>query len=316
MNYKIIIYILALTLVSAMIGGGAVYLATNSRGSSNSEKEETTKSSQSKKSSSVETSSTVETKASVSEAPKSKVAEVVTPPEEKPTGQKFTGWLGSTNIEMYLNFKQDKITGKYYNSYDKKWYNLDGYYENNGQNGNIRLVEYDNNILTGNISFVYPNPLKFANNAENQSVNNQFGNGYYMGWGIQAREYYTNTLKTLSGSYSDNKFNYYDLFISTEPKDIDYFQDISKEYKVLKLDSGSQGDITMLESDGKYYFTFEDWKIPKDTKIDDKLMVSGKIRSFSSQQGIEIKPWISEQQQGEYQQTNQGIFQISSVKKI
>jgi hypothetical protein len=318
MNYKTIIYILALTLVSAIIGGGAVYLAVNSRGGNTSVSQSSNISEENQKVSSTQvTSNLVETSSSspsVKETDKTEKS-VIKLDEEKPVGQKFTGWLGSTNIEMYLDIKQDKITGKYYNSYDKKWYKLDGYFQSNDQTGTINLNEYDGNLVVGNMSFSSTNPAKFANSAENNAVYNN-GFGGFNGYGIPAGLYYTNTLKTLSGYYNDKKGLGYDLFVSANPADIDYFTDITKEYKVVKLDSGNQGDSAVFESNGSYYFTYEDWTLPKDMKVGDKLKITGKIRSYNNSQGVEIKPWVSPENQGQYESTSQGIFQIGSAKKI
>lgn len=319
MNYKIIIYIITLTLFSAMIGGGAVYIATNYKTKPNTS--ETTTSSESRLNSKVFSSSSLaDTISSSSLISNSSSKSAIVEPEEKPTGQKFTGWLGSTNIEMYLNFKQDKITGKYYNSYDKKWYTLDGVYQGNGndQSGSISLSEFDGNLITGNFFFGSTNPTKFSNQAESNIAYNN--NGMYgMGnsnYGLPAGLYYTNKLNTLTGSYSDKKGANYDLFVSATQADIDYFADQTKELKVLRIDSGNPGDTTMFEQNGKYYFTYEDWKIPKDTKVGDKLKITGKIRSFNNSQGIEIKPYIDQNNPNVYESTSQGIFQISDVKKI
>jgi hypothetical protein len=321
MNYKTIIYILTLTLVSAIIGGGAVYLATNSRGKNNSLSESVNSSESVEKSSTVQTISSIVEKqisssAKLEEAPVKTEKSTIKPDEEKPTGQKFTGWLGSTNIEMYLDIKQDKITGKYYNSYDKKWYKLDGYFQSNDQTGTINLNEYDGNLVNGNLSFSSTNPAKFSNQKENNEVFGYNGFGSFNGYGIAAGLYYTNTLKTLSGYYNDKKGLGYDLFVSTNPADIDYFTDITKEYKVVKLDSGNQGDSAVFESNGSYYFTYEDWMLPKDMKVGDKLKITGKIRSYNNSQGVEIRPWVSPENQGQYESTSQGIFQIGSAKKI
>lgn len=218
---------------------------------------------------------------------------------------------------MYLNFKQDKITGKYYNSYDKKWYTLDGNYQGNDQTGTINLSEYDDNLITGNFSFNSTNPVKYANQQENNSAYNQ--NGMYGTsnlYGLPAGLYYTNKLNTMTGYYSDKKGIGYDIFVSATTYDIDNFLDQTKDVKVVKLDSGNQGDTTMFEQNGKYYFTYEDWKIPKDIKIGDKLKITGKIRSYNNSQGLEIKPWTNEQNPGQYESTSQGIFQISEVKKV
>jgi hypothetical protein len=319
MNYKIILYIFTLVFFSAVIGGGAVYIFTNSKTKPNiSESLSSESSSSVSKTSS--SSSVIDLKPSSTLAVSSSSKAVITEPEEKPTGQKFTGWLGSTNIEMYLNFKQDKITGKYYNSYDKKWYTLDGNYRdnNNGQSGTIELNEYDGNLIVGTLSFSSTNTRKFANMAENNSLNDQG----YLGMNgssfisLPAGQYYTNTIRTMTGYYSDKKYNSYDLFVSSDQTDIDNFVEQTKDLKVAKLDSGNQGDSTMFEQNGKYYFTFEDWKIPKDIKIGDKLKITGKIRSYNNSQWIEIKPYTDQNNQGQSETTSQGIFQISDVKKV
>jgi hypothetical protein len=317
MNYKIIIYIITLTLFSAMIGGGAVYIATNYKLKAPVNENSTTSESSSSSSKSLTNSSSISEDKNTSSSiiSKSSEKEKALTPEEKPIGQKFTGWLGSTNIEMYLNFKQDKITGKYYNSYDKKWYTLDGNYEIDytKQYGRININEYDNNLISGNLGFNNQNPYKFVNQNE-QNIANQ--NYTFVGYSIPAGLYYTNTLRTLSGYYSDKTGQSYDLFVSSTQSDIDNFIDETKELEVIKLDSGNPGEVTMFEQNGKYYFTYEDWKIPKDIKVGDKLKITGKIRSFNNPQGFEVKPWVNEQNPGKYESTSQGIFQISDVKKI
>ena len=169
MNYKIIFYIGTLAIISAIIGGGAVYVFTNNK-NINSKTETSTSNITEPNSSSVKTfaNSTIEQKiSSISSltipstlSPKSAIAEL-DENLEKPAGQKFVGWLGSTNIEMYLNFKQDKITGKYYNSFDKKWYTLDGVFrdynmgQQTGQMGTIELNEFNNNLITGSLHLTH-----------------------------------------------------------------------------------------------------------------------------------------------------------------
>jgi hypothetical protein len=316
MNYKIIIYVVTLTLFSAMIGGGAVYIATNNnKGKSNISDISETISSSSKIE--ISSSSAASEKTSSSSVSKSLVKETVIVTEEKPTGQKFTGWLGSTNIEMYLNFKQDKITGKYYNSYDKKWYTLDGVYRDNnmgqsGQTGSIELSEFDNNLITGNLNFNLQNPTKYTNQSQQNSI---YQNGNDYAYGIPAGVYYTNTIKTMGGYYNDKKYGNYDLFVSSNQADINVFTDKSIEVKVVKVDDGNNGSTTIFEQNGNYFFTFEDWKLPKDIKVGDKLKIIGKIRSYSSSQSIEIQPW-KDTFPGVYESTSQGIFQITDLKKI
>jgi hypothetical protein len=166
------------------------------------------------------------------------------------------------------------------------------------------------------MSFNSTNPAKFSNQKESNEVFNFNGQGNYNGYGIPAGLYYTNTLKTLSGYYNDKKGLSFDLFVSANQSDIDYFTDITKEYKLARLDSGNQGDSTIFESNGNYYFTFEDWMLPKDLKVGDKVKITGRIRSYNNSQGVEIKPWVSPENPGQYESTSQGIFQISSAKKI
>jgi hypothetical protein len=318
MNYKIILYIITLSLLSMIIGGGAVYLLSNYNNKPNLSRSTTSANSQesitTSKVDSISSSSISNLNIS-SLVIQSSIAAASSTSEEKPIGQKFTGWLGSTNIEMYLTFKQDKITGKYYNSYDKKWYTLDGNYEIDytNQYGRLNLNEYDGNLISGNIGFNSQNAIQFSN--QNES-NTAYQNNNFIGYSIPAGLYYTNKLNTLSGYYSDKKGGNYDLFVSATQADIDYFIDQTKELKVLKLDSGNSGDTTIFEQNGRYYFTYEDWKIPKDIKVGEKLQITGKIRSYSSPQGIEIKPWVNEQNPNVYESTSQGIFQISDVKKI
>jgi hypothetical protein len=321
MNYKTIIYILALTLVSAIIGGTAVYLAINSRGKNNSVSETVNSFESLKESSAVKAISSIVEKpisssAKLEEAPVKTEKSVIKLDEEKPTGQKFTGWLGSTDIEMYLNFKQDKITGKYYNSYDKKWYNLDGVYRDNimgqpGQSGSIELNEFDGNLITGSLSFNVQNPTKFTNQNEQ---NNLYQGGFNYVYGIPAGVYYTNTIKTMGGYYSDKKFGNYDLFVSSVPADIDNFVERKLEAKVIKLDDGMSGNSTFFEQNGNYFFSYEDWMF-KDLKVGDKVSIIGKIRSFNNSQSLEVQPW-KDNNPGIYESTSQGIFQITDVKKI
>ncbi len=326
MNYKIIFYIGTLAIISAIIGGGAVYVFTNNK-NINSKTETSTSNITEPNSSSVKTfaNSTIEQKiSSISSltipstlSPKSAIAEL-DENLEKPAGQKFVGWLGSTNIEMYLNFKQDKITGKYYNSFDKKWYTLDGVFrdynmgQQTGQMGTIELNEFNNNLITGSLSFNLQNPAKYTN--QNQQ-NNLYQNNYSYSYGIPAGVYYTNSIKTMAGNYSDKKNANYDLFVSYEPADIADFVDKSIEVKVVKLDDGNIGNATIFEQNGNYFFTFEDWKV-KDFKVGDKIKITGKIRSFINSQSFETKPFVDPNNQGQYESTSQGIFQISDVKKV
>ena len=321
MNYKIILYIITLILFSTMIGGGAVYIAINNK--SKSILNETISSSESSSnvskissSSSSSANSIVEDKTLSSSSAKSSAKVALNDTEEKLTGQKFTGWLGSINIEMYLNFEKDKITGKYYNSYDKKWYKLDGIYRDNlmgqpGQSGSIELNEFDNNLITGNLSFNTPNPVKFTN--QNQQ-NGLFQNGNNYTYGIPAGVYYTNSIKTMGGFYSDKKFGQYDLFVSSNQSDIEDFTEKVIDVKVVKLDDGNPGNSTIFEQNGNYFFTYEDWKA-KDLKIGDKVKITGKIRSFNNPQSLEVQPW-KDNIPGIYESTSQGIFQISDVKKL
>jgi hypothetical protein len=315
MNYKTLVYIISLIVFSALIGGGAVYIATNNKSKPNPDQGSNTSISSSPATS---VNSTIDEKISSSSLIKSSA--LTSSSVEKPEGQKFTGWLGSTNIEMYLDFKQDKITGKYYNSYDKKWYTLDGNYRdnNNGQSGTVELNEYDGNLITGTLSFGSTNPRKFANMAENNSLNDQG----YLGMGgssftsLPAGQYYTGTIRTMTGFYYDKKQNSFDLFVSSDQTDIDNFVDQTKDLKVVRLDTGNPGDATLFEQNGKYYFSYEDWKIPKDTKVGDKLRITGKIRSYNNSQWIEVKPYIDQNNQGQNETTSQGIFQISEAKKV
>jgi hypothetical protein len=321
MNYKIILYIITLTLFSAMIGGGAVYLATNYKGkpsvNENSESSETSSSSTKVTTSS---SSLSDDKTNFSSAiNKSSTKETIADSEEKPTGQKFTGWLGSTNIEMYLNFKQDKITGKYYNSYDKKWYTLDGNYEVDqlNQSGIIRLNEFSDGLINGDIMFSTFNSPVMQNSEEQQRVYNS-GLYNYSG-GISAGLYYNNKIKTLAGFYREKIYTgkEYDMFVSANQADIDNFVEVTKELTIVNLKNPELYQQVMFEKEGKYYFTYEDWKIPKDIKKGDKVKVIGKLRSYVNPVSFNLnEPTGNDYSNVKSEGSNQGFFQISDVKKI
>jgi hypothetical protein len=324
MQQKTILILLAVATLSSVIGGGAVFLATSKNNSNQTEiaknskslsstivspnYDNTTKSSVTTMSSSSESTKT-ESSQSSSEAPKSSVTTKSN--DEKPTGQKFTGWLGSVNIEMYLNFDKDKITGKYYNSYDQKWYNLDGTYNQfqDNQAGTIDLKEFDNNLNIGSFNFTITNPERYFTNAEIIAINNQqnFNNK-----SIPSGLYYTKTLRTLSGSYTDKKGTPFDLFVSSNGSDIDNFVDITKDLIVRKLDNGQPFESTIFEDNGKFYFTLEDWKIPKNVKIGDKVKVTGKVRSYNYSYGFNT----AQEPNYNYESTSQGFFQVKEVKKI
>lgn len=307
-----------------MIGGGAVYIATNNKSKSilsetTSSSEQNSNTSKTFSSSNASNNSVVEDKTLSSSSTKSSAKIATNDSEEKPTGQKFTGWLGSTNIEMYLNFKQDKITGKYYNSYDKKWYTLDGNYEIDqlNQSGVIRLNEFSDGLINGDIMFSTFNPPVMQNSEDQQKVYNS-GLYNYSG-GISAGIYYNNKIKTLAGFYREKVYTgkEYDMFVSANQIDIDNFVEVSKELKVVNLKNSELYQQVMFEKDGKYYFTYEDWKMPKDIKKGDKVIVTGKLRSYVNPVSFSLnEPIGNDYSNVKSEGSNQGFFQISSVKII
>jgi predicted extracellular nuclease len=324
MQQKTILILLAVATLSSVIGGGAVFLATSK---SNSSQVNTSKNSKSLSSVNV-SEATIDSKSSTvavgsssgsaktessqisSQLPKSSLATKTN--DEKPAGQKFAGWIGSMETEMYLVFNNDKITGKYYDSFDKKWYNLDGIFRQNidSKEGVIELSELDNNINVGTFSIMTTKQGKYSNNKEselNYSQNNSYSNS------IPSGLYYTKTLETLLGFYTNKKGVPYDFYVSSNNDNIDQIKtDITKEFVVRKLDNGQPFESTIFEENGRYYFTIEDWKIPKDIKVGDKVSVTGKVRTYNNQYGFNI----SQEPDYKYESTNQGFFQIKEVKKI
>jgi hypothetical protein len=219
-------------------------------------------------------------------------------------GTKFLGWIGSMETEVYLNFNKDKITGKYYNNIDKKWFDLGGSYNANPDktSGTIQLDEFDNGLVTGKIYFSgIENPNIFnETDSQKQNINNNF-------YGVSAGVYYNKTFSKLIGTYTDVKNNFNDIYIYSSETDYKNVQPITKTLTYFKAD----GDSIFLNDGANYYFTNESWKLPKDLKLGDKIKVTGKLRNYNM-----IKYFTIKEDPFEGQQTNQGFFQITKAEKL
>lgn len=219
-------------------------------------------------------------------------------------GTKFLGWIGSMETEVYLNFNKDKITGKYYNNIDKKWFDLSGSYSANPDktSGTIQLDEFDNGLVTGKIYFSgIDNPSVFNNeDSPKQNINDNF-------YGVSAGIYYNKTFSKLIGTYTDVKNNFNDIYIYSSETDYKNVQPITKNLSYFKAD----GDSVFLNDGTNYYFTNESWKLPKDLKLGDKVKVTGKLRNYNM-----VKYFTIKEDPYEGQQTNQGFFQITKAEKL
>jgi hypothetical protein len=325
MNRKNITLTLVIILVGATIGGGFVYLVSALGEGKNTDQNEKAITQSSAANSYIQSSSSSLVSSTESKIQSSSQAEVASSSIaskesfSKETGfvQKFSGWLGSNDITMELIFDKDKITGEYYNDYEQKKYRLVGSYDTEGTNqtGTISLEESDNNSKTGNILKLHTlKAAKFSNSKESADV---YSTGTYnYASGVTAGLYYTNKLTTLSGFYNtNNNGSQYDLFISNDEQMTANYPIQKLEFEVAQLNTESQYDTLMLKRAESYYFTNENWKIPKDIKVGDKLSITGKIRDYLSTQtfGLSLD---GQNDSSKWQPTSQGIFQITEVKKI
>jgi hypothetical protein len=324
MNRKNITLTFVIILVGALIGGGFVYLVSALSEGKNTDQNEKALTQSSVSNSSIQSSSSSLVSSTESKIKSSSQAEVASSSIvskeslNRETGfvQKFSGWLGSDDIMMELIFDKDKITGEYYNNYEQKKYDLVGRYDTEGTNqtGTISLEEYDSNTKTGGIlKFHTLKPAKFSNAKENADV---FAPGTYnYASGVTAGVYYTNKIQALSGFYNTNDGPQFDLFISSDEKMTANYPSQKIEFEVAQLNTESQYDTLILKKADSYYFTNENWKIPKGIKIGDKLIITGKIRDYLSTQtfGLSLD---GPSDTSKWQPTSQGIFQIVYVQKI
>lgn len=218
-------------------------------------------------------------------------------------GTKYSGWIGSMDTEVFLNFDKDKITGKYYNNIDKKWFELSGNYNSTPDktSGTIELSEFDGGLVTGKMYFSGIDNPNIFKEADSQK---QFINSVY---GVSAGNYYNKSFKKLVGIYTDIKNNPNDIYIYASESEMKNVQPITKTLSYFRTD----GDSAYLNDGDNYYFTNELWKLPKDLKQGDKIKVTGKLRNYNMTKYFTIKdnPF-------EGQQTNQGFFQIIKAEKI
>ncbi len=218
-------------------------------------------------------------------------------------GTKYSGWIGSMDTEVYLNFDKDKFTGKYYNNIDKKWFDLSGNYNSTPDktSGTIELSEFDGGLVTGKMYFSgVDNPNIFKELDSQKQVFNYV-------YGVSAGNYYNKTFTKLVGIYTDIKNNPNDIYVYANENDMKNVQPITKNLSYFKIDN----DTAFMNDGENYYFTNELWKLPKDLKQGDKIKVIGKLRNYNMTKYFTIK---EEPFQG--QQTNQGFFQITSATKI
>jgi hypothetical protein len=301
MSQKTIIIAMIAVLFGLFSGGAIVYQFTNKSNKQIANNTSSSNSSymQSEQNSEKNIISSSSVKSSNSSAESSKDTS-----KPKIEGTKFLGWIGSMDTEVYLNFDKDKITGKYYNNIDKKWFDLGGSYTANPDktSGTIQLDEFDGGLVTGKMYFSGIDNPNIFNEADSQK---QVFNNYV--YGVSAGNYYNKTFTKLIGVYTDVKNNPNDIYIYSNEADFKNVQPITKTLTYFKTD----GDSVFLNDGNNYYFTNELWKLPKDLKQGDKIKVTGKLRNYNM-----IKYFTIKENPFEGQQTNQGFFQITKVEKI
>lgn len=283
-------------------GGGIVYQFTNKSSKQISQSPSVEKSiATSVSSTNTLASSTVAISSTSTDS--SKVAE-----KPKIEGTKFLGWIGSIETEVYLNFDKDKVTGKYYNNIDKKWFDLAGNYNSTPDktSGTIELSEFDGGLVTGKMNF---------SGIENPNVFNQNDAQlpFQTVYGVSAGNYYNKTFTKLVGSYTDVKNNPNDIYLYTNETEFKSIQPITRTLTYFKTEPAnpSETETVFMQEGDKYFFTKEVWKLPRDLKAGDKVKITAKLRNYSWTKYFTVK-----QEPYEGQQTNQGFFQISKADKL
>jgi hypothetical protein len=303
MSQKTIIIAMLAILFGLFAGGGIVYQFTRQNSVQTNKTVSSTKSEVTKSESdalAVSNTSLSSTSVSINS---SKVAD-----KPKPEGTRFVGWIGSVDTEVYLNFDKDRVTGKYYNNIDKKWFELSGSYNATPDKttGIIDLSEYDGGLVTGKMSF---------SAIENSNIfnTNDASNLPFQNYGVSAGNYYNKTFVKLVGTYTDVNNNPNDIYLYVNEDNFKSVQAISRNLSYIKTEpSNSFETATAFFQDGdKYFFTKEVWKLPADTKSGDKLKITGKLRNYNWTKSITLK-----QEPYEGQSTNQGFFQITKVEKL
>lgn len=302
MTQKTIIVAIIAILFGLFAGGGIVYQFTNKSNKSTikntiSESSILSESVQTEKTnSSVTNSSSNSNSSSVAESSK----EALKPKIE---GTKYSGWIGSMDTEVYLNFDKDKISGKYYNNIDKKWFDLAGNYNSTPDktSGTIELSEFDGGLVTGKMYFSGIDNSNIFKEADSQKQM------YNYTYGVSAGNYYNKTFTKLVGIYTDIKNNPNDIYIYASEAEMKNVQPITKTLSYFKIDN----DTAFMNDGENNYFTNELWKLPKDLKQGDKIKVIGKLRNYNMTKYFTVK-----ENPFEGQQTNQGFFQITSATKL
>jgi hypothetical protein len=305
MSQKTIIIAMVAILFGLFSGGAIVYQFTNKSNKqvNNAETSSSSSSAQSEQISEKSNLSSVNSSSATVSSPISESSKDSQKP--KIEGTKFLGWIGSMETEVYLNFDKDKITGKYYNNIDKKWFDLSGSYTANPDktSGTVQLDEFDGGLVTGKMYFSGIDNPNIFNEADSQKQVFNYNTTY----GVSAGNYYNKTFTKLIGIYTDVKNNPNDIYIYSNEADFKNVQPITKTLSYFKAD----GDSVFLNDGANYYFTNESWKLPKDIKQGDRIKVTGKLRNYNM-----IKYFTIKENPYEGQQTNQGFFQITKAEKL
>jgi hypothetical protein len=303
MSQKTVIIAMLAILFGLFAGGGIVYQFTRQN---SLQPNKTTISAKSEAPKSETETSAVSSNSANSTSVSTNSSKVADKP--KPEGTRLIGWIGSVDTEVYLNFDKDRVTGKYYNNIDKKWFELSGSYNATPDKttGVVELSEYDGGLVTGKMSF---------SAIENSNIfnTNDASNLPFQNYGVSAGNYYNKTFSKLVGTYTDVNNNPNDIYLYLNEDNFKMVQPINRTLSYIKTEpSNSFETATAFFQDGeKYFFSKEIWKLPADLKSGDKVKITGKLRNYNWTKSITLK-----QDPYEGQSTNQGFFQITKVEKV
>lgn len=196
----------------------------------------------------------------------------------------YYGWIGADRVNLTVNYDVATFVGRYA---DKN--------KNNFELFMVTETSYTDKSLKWNIrkvndAKIYGTLEVFANNESGFRINITEGLTLF-------------DTKVLHGIYQPKDGLSEDVYLTQDQQKVEYWTSKPLKGKVYKGKNTERPTYFIeMGSDNGQFFTFETWWF-NEFKDGDEIIFDGKIRDYNTQKSDQI-------------QTNKGIFDIKSVRKL